>query len=77
MLCKVRFKYDSSCDLKADRQLAQETTYYNSYYRLPDGRVIQIGNERFEAPEILFTPIKAGVEGDGAAELVFKSINVK
>ena len=63
--------------MESDRKLALETTYYNSYYRLPDGKTIQIGKEKFEATEILFTPIKAGIEGDGAAELVFKSINVR
>lgn len=66
-----------SCDLVSDRKLAQETTFYNSYYKLPDGRTIQIGKEKFEAPEILFNPMQIGMEGDGAAELVFKSINVK
>ena len=43
-----------SCDISSDRKLYEETTYYNSFYRLPDGRRILISKEKFEAPEILF-----------------------
>ena len=31
-----------SCDIKSDRKLDQETTYYNTYTKLPDGRKIRI-----------------------------------
>ncbi|KHN24755.1 Actin-related protein 2 [Glycine soja] len=27
-------------------------------HKLPDGRVIKVGTERFQAPEALFTPLK-------------------
>lgn len=43
-------------------------------YTLPDGRVINIGGERFEAPEALFQPHLINVEGQGIAELVFNTI---
>ena len=43
-----------SCDISSDRKLYEETTYYNSFYKLPDGREIIISKEKFEAPEILF-----------------------
>jgi actin-related protein 2 len=41
---------------------------------LPDGRVIKLGGERFEAPEILFQPHLANCEGVGIAELLFNTI---
>ena len=43
-----------SCDISSDRKLYEETTYYNSFYNLPDGRRIIISKEKFEAPEMLF-----------------------
>jgi len=42
--------------------------------KLPDGRVIKVGGERFEAPEALFQPHLINVEGSGIAELVFSTI---
>lgn len=41
---------------------------------MPDGRVIKLGGERFEAPEALFQPHLINVEGQGIAELVFNTI---
>ena len=46
-----------------------------SQYTLPDGRVIKVGAERFEAPEALFEPNRVDVESKGMAELVFDCIN--
>ncbi len=65
-----------SCDIKGDRKLDLETTFYNSYYKLPDGRQVKISNEKFEAPEILFNPSLINSESDGIHELVFNCINV-
>uniref|UniRef100_T1JCP7 Actin-related protein 2 n=1 Tax=Strigamia maritima TaxID=126957 RepID=T1JCP7_STRMM len=42
--------------------------------KLPDGRIIKVGGERFEAPEALFQPHLINVEGLGIAELVFNTI---
>ncbi|XP_021911702.1 actin-related protein 2 [Carica papaya] len=47
--------------------------WMNSSY-LPDGRVIKVGTERFQAPEALFTPELIDVEGDGMADMVFRCI---
>lgn len=47
-----------SCDISSDRKLYEETTYYNSFHTLPDGRTIMISKEKFEAPEILFSDYK-------------------
>ena len=55
----------------------QETTFYNTFYKLPDNRTIRISNERFEASEILFNPMLIGSELPGIHELLFESINVK
>jgi len=41
---------------------------------LPDGRVIRVGGERFEAPEALFQPHLINVEAAGLAELLFNTI---
>ena len=52
----------------------QETTFLVEPYTLPDGRVIKVGGERFEASEALFQPHLINVEGKGIAELVFDAI---
>lgn len=44
--------------------------------QLPDGRVVKLGGERFEAPEILFQPHLINVEGAGMAEMLFNTIQV-
>lgn len=43
-------------------------------FQLPDGRVIKVGGERFEAPEALFQPHLINVDGVGVAELLFNTI---
>ena len=44
--------------------------------QLPDGRVVKLGGERFEAPEILFQPHLINIEGAGMAEMLFNTIQV-
>lgn len=63
-----------SYDLGFDKQLADETTTLVESYTLPDGRVIKVGSERFEAPEVMFQPHLMGVEQQGIAELLFQTI---
>ncbi|XP_054163728.1 actin-related protein 2-like isoform X1 [Oppia nitens] len=58
-----------------EQRLAQETTFLTETYTLPDGRVIKLGGERFEAPECLFQPHLVNIEGLGIAELLFSTIN--
>ena len=48
--------------------------YLIFFFKLPDGRVIKLGGERFEAPEILFQPHLANCEGVCIAELLFNTI---
>jgi len=74
----VRMMKEKLCyvgyDVHAEQKLAQETTFLVEEYTLPDGRVIKVGGERFEASEALFQPHLIDVDGQGVAELVFSSI---
>jgi actin-related protein 2 len=62
-------------DLQLEKRLAQDTTVLVESYTLPDGRVIRVGGERFEAPEVLFEPHLIDVEGGGMADQLFDCIN--
>ncbi|KAI9229452.1 MAG: Actin/actin-like protein [Piptocephalis tieghemiana] len=70
---KEKFCY-VSYDLDKDQRLSQETTTLMESYTLPDGRVIKVGSERFEAPECLFQPHLVDVESSGMAELLYQTI---
>jgi len=63
-----------SYDLALDQKLSEETTVLVESYTLPDGRVIRVGSERFEAPECLFQPHLVDVEQPGIAEFLFNTI---
>lgn len=51
--------------------------FLSSVSQLPDGRVVKLGGERFEAPEVLFQPHLINVEGVGMAEMLFNTIQVR
>ncbi|RNA19193.1 actin-related 2 isoform X2 [Brachionus plicatilis] len=74
----VRIMKEKLCyvahDIVEEQKLALETTVLVESYTLPDGRVIKLGGERFEAPEILFQPHLADVEAMGISELLFDTI---
>ncbi|CAE6068750.1 unnamed protein product [Arabidopsis arenosa] len=59
-------------DLLSRRGYAMNKTA--DFETLPDGRVIKVGTERFQAPEALFSPELIDVEGDGMADMVFRCI---
>ncbi|XP_071638716.1 actin-related protein 2-like [Temnothorax longispinosus] len=61
-------------NIETEEKLALETTVLVESYNLPDGRVIEVGGERFAAPEALFQPHLINVEAQGIAELVFSII---
>eukprot|EP00045_Choanoeca_perplexa_P002749 m.26294 g.26294 ORF g.26294 m.26294 type:complete len:394 (+) comp11683_c0_seq1:89-1270(+) len=61
-------------DVEAEDKLATDTTVLVENYTLPDGRVIKVGGERFQAPEALFQPHLIGLEGGGVAEMLFECI---
>jgi len=62
-------------DLELEKKLALETTTVMEKYTLPDGRVINVGAERFEAPEALFNPSLVDCEQKGLGEMLFDVIN--
>lgn len=68
-LCYVAY------DIQKEQDLANDTTVLVEKYELPDGRVINVGGERFGAPECLFQPHLINIEGAGVAELLFNTIN--
>ncbi|KDQ19499.1 hypothetical protein BOTBODRAFT_102304 [Botryobasidium botryosum FD-172 SS1] len=63
-----------SYDLDLDQKLSEETTTLIENYTLPDGRIVKVGSERFEAPECMFQPHLVDVEQPGIAELLFLTI---
>ncbi|CAG2196815.1 ACTR2 [Mytilus edulis] len=74
----VRMMKEKLCyvgyDIEQEQKLALETTVLVETYTLPDGRIIKVGGERFEAPEALFQPHLINVDGVGVAELLFNTI---
>lgn len=65
-----------SVALEKERKMGLETTVLEREYKLPSGEVIMIGNERFEAAEILMKPSTFNPENEnpGIAEMVYNSI---
>jgi actin-related protein 2 len=61
-------------DMEVEKRLALETTTLMRTYELPDGRVIKIGSERYEAPEVLFNPSLLDLESVGMGEMLFNCI---
>lgn len=61
-------------DPAAEQRLALDTTVLTERYTLPDGRVLCLGPERFEAPEVLFRPHLVDCESPGLSELLFGTI---
>jgi actin-related protein 2 len=62
-------------DLDLENKLAQETTTLVSSYKLPDGRIIKVGRERYMAPEALFDTSLIDVDGMGMSEGLFSCVN--
>lgn len=62
-------------DPRKELRLAEDTTVLMEKYALPDGRVISVGQERFQAAEALFRPELVDVESPGMSDLVWDVIN--
>lgn len=62
-------------DLAVERKLALETCTLVQPFQLPDGRIIKVGRERFEAAEVLFNPSRIGVDAKGMHEQLWSAIN--
>jgi actin-related protein 2 len=67
--------YNWNKSLPQKLQCWWNSTQYDLLTQLPDGRVIKVGSERFEAPEALFQPHLVDVESPGVGELLFNTIN--
>merc|ERR1719461_835927 len=68
-LCYVALDYEKELK-KAE---ANESDYQKPY-ELPDGQVIQVANQRFRSPEVLFAPNLLGKESDGIHKMTYGSI---
>ena len=53
---------------------SQDSTNNDKTYELPDGRTINVGNERFRCPEILFQPMNANYETHGVHKHAYDSV---
>jgi len=67
-LCYVALDYEE--ELSASRKCVVEKEF-----ELPDGTVMQVGNQRFRCPEALFKPSMIGLEALGMHEMVSTSIS--
>jgi len=61
-------------DLDVEKRLALETTTLMAKYELPDGRIIKMDRERYEAPECLFSPHLIDEEQKGVSDMLFGMI---
>ena len=60
---------------KREEHIEQEGNTERKDYKLPDGRIVSVGAERFRAPEILFNPSIVGTEYGGVHECLANAIS--
>lgn len=66
--CYVALDYDE------EMKKAGASPEIDVTYELPDGNLVNLGNERFRCPELLFNPTIIGKEFDGIANATYQSI---
>jgi actin len=67
-LCYVALDYEEELTNSAK-------TVNEEKFELPDGSIMQVGNQRFRCPEALFKPGQIGLEAPGFHDMTFNSIN--
>ncbi|XP_045716026.1 actin-related protein T2 [Phyllostomus hastatus] len=60
--------------LEPARELARRPEEVLREYKLPDGSLVQIGDQLFQAPEALFAPQQLGLQSPGLAQMVSCSV---
>lgn len=61
-------------DMAVEKRLALDTTTLLAKYELPDGRIIKMDRERYEAPEVMFSPHLIDEQSDGVSDMLFNMI---
>eukprot|EP01090_Pellita_catalonica_P017499 TRINITY_DN5299_c0_g1_i1.p1 TRINITY_DN5299_c0_g1~~TRINITY_DN5299_c0_g1_i1.p1 ORF type:complete len:390 (-),score=71.51 TRINITY_DN5299_c0_g1_i1:10-1017(-) len=71
---KEKVCYVAFDPLKEEELIESNKKPVQVVYKLPDGNTINLGTERFRAPEVLFRPELIGEEYPGVAEILLSSI---
>jgi centractin len=72
---------EKKCRVSLNAMKEEKEYIQKEAFVLPDGNsikvsvLIQLGNERFNAPEVLFQPHRIGLESQGIHQLLVDSIN--
>jgi centractin len=69
-ICFVAFNIE-----KVEKEDSEDFVEPEASYKLPDGNVIQVGAEKFRAPEVLFNPGLIGLEYVGIHQCLVNAIS--
>merc|ERR1719284_1557933 len=62
-------------DFEAEKKKFADGTNEKVKYELPDGNVIEVGDQLIRTPEVLYQPSLIGKESGGVDQATFDSIN--
>lgn len=60
--------------LEPEKELSRRSEEVLREYKLPDGSIIRIGDQLYQAPEALFSPEQLGIQSPGLSKMVSGSI---